>query len=108
MVDPYAAVNRARLITSPINDKEKSMPTLPLNDRNLLREQAFINAQWCDADDAATLTVNNPASGEALASIPAWVPTRPAGQSRPPKRRGPPGVRKQRQRAQHCWSAGMR
>lgn len=70
MVDPYAAVNRARLITSPINDKEKSMPTLPLNDSDLLREQAFINAQWCDADDAATLTVTNPATGEALASVP--------------------------------------
>lgn len=46
------------------------MPTLPLSDRDLLRQQAFINAQWCDADDAATLTVTNPATGEALASVP--------------------------------------
>ena len=46
------------------------MPTLPLNDHDLLREQAFINAQWCDADDGATLTVTNPATGEELARVP--------------------------------------
>ena len=46
------------------------MSSVALKNSELLREQAFINAQWCDADSAATLTVTNPATGEALARVP--------------------------------------
>ncbi len=43
--------------------------SLSLNNPKLLQTQAYINGQWCDADDGSTLVVENPANGEALASI---------------------------------------
>jgi succinate-semialdehyde dehydrogenase / glutarate-semialdehyde dehydrogenase len=43
---------------------------LTLKDPTLLRQQCFINGQWCAADDATTITVRNPATGEALGSVP--------------------------------------
>ncbi len=36
----------------------------------LYREQAFLGGRWCDADDAATTEVNNPANGEIVGTIP--------------------------------------
>ncbi|HTR05564.1 MAG TPA: NAD-dependent succinate-semialdehyde dehydrogenase [Paraburkholderia sp.] len=36
----------------------------------LLREQAYIDGRWCDADDGATLPVHNPSTGECIASVP--------------------------------------
>jgi succinate-semialdehyde dehydrogenase/glutarate-semialdehyde dehydrogenase len=36
----------------------------------LLREQAYIDGQWRGADDGATLDVQNPATGERIASVP--------------------------------------
>lgn len=36
----------------------------------LLREQAFIAGRWCDADNHATMTVTDPATGQALAQVP--------------------------------------
>jgi succinate-semialdehyde dehydrogenase/glutarate-semialdehyde dehydrogenase len=36
----------------------------------LLREQAFIAGRWCDADNHATITVTDPATGQALAQVP--------------------------------------
>lgn len=36
----------------------------------LLRDRAFIDGQWCHADNGATVTITNPATGEALASVP--------------------------------------
>ena len=43
---------------------------LNLNDPSLLRQQCFIDGQWCDADDGNTITVLNPATGESLGSVP--------------------------------------
>ena len=42
---------------------------LQLKDPSLLRQQAFINGVWCDADDGKTLAVTNPATGEQLGTI---------------------------------------
>ncbi|UVW28405.1 NAD-dependent succinate-semialdehyde dehydrogenase [Massilia sp. H6] len=43
---------------------------LDLKDPSLLRQQAYIGGQWCDADDGATVAVTNPASGETLGKVP--------------------------------------
>ncbi|MBB3212100.1 succinate-semialdehyde dehydrogenase/glutarate-semialdehyde dehydrogenase [Herbaspirillum sp. Sphag1AN] len=43
---------------------------LQLNDPSLLRQQAYIDGRWCDADNAATLTVTNPATDEVLGTVP--------------------------------------
>ncbi|RSZ55381.1 NADP-dependent succinate-semialdehyde dehydrogenase [Massilia atriviolacea] len=43
---------------------------LNLKDPALLRQQCFIDGEWCDAADAATITVTNPATGEALGTVP--------------------------------------
>ncbi|MDB5961550.1 MAG: succinate-semialdehyde dehydrogenase, partial [Massilia sp.] len=43
---------------------------LNLKDPTLLRQQAFIDGEWCDADDATTFTVTNPATGETIGRAP--------------------------------------
>jgi succinate-semialdehyde dehydrogenase/glutarate-semialdehyde dehydrogenase len=43
---------------------------LQLKDPTLLRQQAFINGEWGDADNGATLAVTNPATGEQIGTIP--------------------------------------
>ncbi|CUI05637.1 NADP-dependent succinate-semialdehyde dehydrogenase [Massilia antarctica] len=43
---------------------------LNLKDPSLLRQQCFIDGEWCDADNAATITVTNPATGETLGTVP--------------------------------------
>ncbi|MEO7494998.1 MAG: NADP-dependent succinate-semialdehyde dehydrogenase [Massilia sp.] len=43
---------------------------LNLNDPSLLRQQAYINGEWCDADSGATTAVTNPATGETIGSVP--------------------------------------
>jgi len=43
---------------------------LNLKDPSLLRQQAYIDGTWCDADEAATITVTNPATGETLGTVP--------------------------------------
>ncbi len=43
---------------------------LQLNDPSLLRQQCYLNGQWCDADQGATIAVTNPASGETIGSVP--------------------------------------
>ena len=40
-----------------------------LNDAALLRHQAYIGGQWTDADDKATFSVDNPASGQIIAEV---------------------------------------
>ena len=37
---------------------------------SLLREQAFIDGEWCDGDSGATFEVTDPATGEVLARVP--------------------------------------
>jgi succinate-semialdehyde dehydrogenase/glutarate-semialdehyde dehydrogenase len=43
---------------------------LNLKDPSLLRQQCYINGEWCDANDAGTITVTNPATGEAVGTAP--------------------------------------
>lgn len=42
---------------------------LSLKDSSLLKSQAYINAQWVDADNGDTFEVHNPATGEKLADV---------------------------------------
>jgi succinate-semialdehyde dehydrogenase/glutarate-semialdehyde dehydrogenase len=46
------------------------MTTLSLNDSGLLRQQAYINGCWCQADSGKSFPVTNPATGELLAEVP--------------------------------------
>lgn len=41
-----------------------------LNNQALFRQQCYINGKWCDAHSGETIEVNNPASGETIATIP--------------------------------------
>jgi succinate-semialdehyde dehydrogenase / glutarate-semialdehyde dehydrogenase len=43
---------------------------LTLKDPALLRQQCFINGEWCDADNGATVNVVNPATGQVVGTIP--------------------------------------
>ena len=43
---------------------------LNLNDSSLLRQQAYIDGAWCDADDGKTVPVINPATGATLGTVP--------------------------------------
>ncbi|MBP0598657.1 NADP-dependent succinate-semialdehyde dehydrogenase [Herbaspirillum sp. LeCh32-8] len=43
---------------------------LQLNDPSLLRQQAYIDGAWCDADDGAAFDVVNPANGRRLGQVP--------------------------------------
>ncbi|WP_426139499.1 NAD-dependent succinate-semialdehyde dehydrogenase [Pseudomonas sp. DWP3-1-2] len=42
---------------------------MKLDDLKLLREQAYINGQWVDADDGTRFPVTNPADGETIAQV---------------------------------------
>ena len=69
--------------------------SLNLKDPDLFRTRCYVDGQWIDADDGATLSIRNPATGEALGTIPrmgaaetrraieaanaAWPATLPAG-----------------------------
>lgn len=41
-----------------------------LKDPSLLRQQCYINGQWCDAQSKETVAIANPATGAAIASVP--------------------------------------
>ena len=41
-----------------------------LKDPTLLRTQAWLDGRWAGADDGATFTVENPATGECIARVP--------------------------------------
>ncbi|HSW62131.1 MAG TPA: aldehyde dehydrogenase family protein, partial [Dissulfurispiraceae bacterium] len=41
-----------------------------LNDKNLFRQQCYINGKWRDGEDGKTLAVNNPATDELLGTVP--------------------------------------
>jgi succinate-semialdehyde dehydrogenase/glutarate-semialdehyde dehydrogenase len=43
--------------------------TLQLSDPSLLQRQAYINGEWVDADDGATVAVTNPVNGELIVEI---------------------------------------
>ncbi|MDX1366064.1 NAD-dependent succinate-semialdehyde dehydrogenase [Pseudomonas sp.] len=42
---------------------------MQLTDLNLLRDQAYIDGQWIEADDKARFAVSNPANGELIANV---------------------------------------
>ena len=42
---------------------------MKLNDLKLLREQAYVNGQWIEADDGTRFEVTNPANGETIAEV---------------------------------------
>ncbi|MGP9825236.1 NAD-dependent succinate-semialdehyde dehydrogenase [Ectopseudomonas khazarica] len=42
---------------------------MKLTDLNLLREQAYIDGQWVEADNATRFAVTNPANGELIADV---------------------------------------
>jgi succinate-semialdehyde dehydrogenase/glutarate-semialdehyde dehydrogenase len=43
---------------------------LQLKDPSLLRQQAYIAGEWCDANSGATVEVRNPATGDKLGTVP--------------------------------------
>jgi succinate-semialdehyde dehydrogenase/glutarate-semialdehyde dehydrogenase len=43
---------------------------MKLKDQALLRQQCYVDGHWMDADDRQTLAVRNPATGEAIGSVP--------------------------------------
>ena len=43
---------------------------MKLTEHRLLRQQCYINGQWCDADAGGTFAVTNPATGADLARVP--------------------------------------
>src|ERR1019366_5580430 len=43
---------------------------MQLKDASLLRQQAYLNGQWCDADNGETCAVTNPATGEVIGTVP--------------------------------------
>jgi succinate-semialdehyde dehydrogenase / glutarate-semialdehyde dehydrogenase len=43
---------------------------MQLNDPHLLRQQAWLDGKWADADSGASIAVTNPATGMQLATIP--------------------------------------
>jgi len=43
--------------------------TLPLTDSALLKNQAYVNGNWIDADDGATYDILNPADGSVVTSV---------------------------------------
>ena len=42
---------------------------MQLNDNTLLRNQAYINGSWADADSGQSFEVSNPANGEVIANV---------------------------------------
>ncbi|KAA3653481.1 MAG: NADP-dependent succinate-semialdehyde dehydrogenase I [Proteobacteria bacterium] len=43
---------------------------MKLTDTSLLKQQCYINGEWTDADSGRTFVVDNPATGEVLATVP--------------------------------------
>jgi succinate-semialdehyde dehydrogenase / glutarate-semialdehyde dehydrogenase len=46
------------------------MGKMVLKDPKLLCQRCYVGGAWIDADDGATITVKNPASGEAIGTVP--------------------------------------
>ena len=44
--------------------------SLNLKDPDLFRTRCYVDGQWIDADDGATVSIRNPANGEVLGTIP--------------------------------------
>jgi len=46
-----------------------AVPPVPLADAALFRQQGYIDGEWCDADDGASLAVLDPATGQAIGAV---------------------------------------
>ena len=49
---------------------QKVKPSFQLKDMSLFRQQCYINGEWVDADDKATMAVHNPADGVQVGTVP--------------------------------------
>jgi succinate-semialdehyde dehydrogenase/glutarate-semialdehyde dehydrogenase len=49
---------------------QKADPGFELKDKRLFRQQCYVDGAWVDADDKATLTVVNPATGVPVGTVP--------------------------------------
>jgi succinate-semialdehyde dehydrogenase/glutarate-semialdehyde dehydrogenase len=49
---------------------QKADPGFELKDKSLFRQQCYIDGAWVDADDKATITVVNPATGVPVGTVP--------------------------------------
>ncbi|HKJ16598.1 MAG TPA: NAD-dependent succinate-semialdehyde dehydrogenase [Xanthomonadales bacterium] len=54
---------------------DQTKTQLKLDNPDLLREQAYIDGKWIDADDGKTFAVTNPADGSHLADVPELTTT---------------------------------
>ena len=52
---------------------------IKLNDPALLRQQCYINGEWVDAASGQSIEVNNPATGEIIATVPSLSATEVRG-----------------------------
>ena len=43
---------------------------IQLSDPGLFREQCYVDGAWLDADNRATINVEDPASGEVIGTVP--------------------------------------
>jgi succinate-semialdehyde dehydrogenase/glutarate-semialdehyde dehydrogenase len=62
-------VRKHGFTTRPPRKDPPAMTTPTLKDHALLRSQAYIDGQWCDADSGKRLPVNNPATGDCIIEI---------------------------------------
>ena len=83
---------------------ERSVPAL--KDPTLLRQHCYVDGAWVDADDGATITVANPATGAPIGTVPrAAAPPRRGARSRPPSAAWPAWRAKTaKERARSCAS----
>src|SRR5262245_27584881 len=49
---------------------QPGLQSLSLKDPKLFREQCYLDGKWIDADAKKNIAVTNPATGEALGSVP--------------------------------------
>ncbi len=49
----------------------QNRPSFRLTDAGLFRQQAYIDGQWCDAENHRIIEVTDPASGAVIGTVPA-------------------------------------
>jgi succinate-semialdehyde dehydrogenase/glutarate-semialdehyde dehydrogenase len=65
--------------SSPLPAANRVGSTIPLKDERLFRQRCYIDGQWVDGADGATLSVNNPADNSTLGTVPAVSAAEVAG-----------------------------
>jgi succinate-semialdehyde dehydrogenase / glutarate-semialdehyde dehydrogenase len=50
--------------------KQAGLPSIPLKDPKLFREQCYLDGAWVGADSAKTFQVSDPATGDVIGSVP--------------------------------------